>query len=235
MTRVVLLLLTVFLLEAGPARSEDAMDYFNRGIQGSMTRKKIEYFTKALQLNPGLAEAYEQRGILYYYQEKYDRVIEDFLAYLEIAPAKAEAYRMIGIGYQKMGVYEPAIDYFTRAIAMKPEDLRAYADRAEAYRLMGRDEEAINEASKAIALNGDSLSKADAYRTRFKIYWNRGQEKLARADYRKSVELDPSIVLWRYPNKKYPSPEEISRVGLFGIIGIAFVLIFGLKLRAPTK
>ena len=47
--------------------------------------------------------------------------------------------------------------------------------------------------------------------------------------------LDPRITLWRYTNKKYPSPEEVSRVGLFGIIGIAFVLIFGTKLRPPDK
>jgi tetratricopeptide (TPR) repeat protein len=173
--------------------------------------------------------------LLYYYQENYESAIQDYLTYIELAPATGEAYTMVGTGYLKKGLYEPALYYFTRAMELEPEHVKAYANRAETYRLMGREEEAMRDASRAIGLRGDPRSTADAYKTRFKIYWKRGQDKLARADYRKSVELDPRITLWRYPNKKYPSPEEVSRFGLFGIIGIAFVLIFGTKLRPPDK
>ncbi len=235
MKRLILLLVPLTLLVAGPAYSEDAMQYFNLGVQSSVTRKKIEYFTRALELDPNLVEAYQKRGLLYYFQENHDKVVQDYRTYIERAPATGEAYRMVGIGYQKKGFYEPALYYFTRAMELEPEQVEAYANRAETYRLMGREEEAMLDATRAIELRGDPRSKADAYKTRFKIYWKQGQDKLARADYRKSVELDPRITLWRYPNKKYPSPEEVSRLGLFGIIGIAFVLIFGTKLRPPDK
>jgi tetratricopeptide (TPR) repeat protein len=235
MKRIILLLVLLTLLISGSAYGEDAMKYFNLGVQSSVTRKKIQYYTKALELDPYLVEAYEKRGLLYYFQESYEKVIQDYLTYLELAPAKAEAYRMVGVGYQKMANYEPALHYFTRAVEMEPKQVKAYANRAETYRLMGREEEAMRDATRAIELRGDQRSRADAYRTRFKIHWKQGHDTLARADYRRSVELDPRITLWRYPNKKYPSPEEVSRVGLFGIIGIAFVLIFGMKLRPPDK
>ena len=235
MKRLILLLVPLTLLVAGPAYSEDAMQYFNLGEQSSATRKKIEYYTRALELDPNLVAAYEKRGLLYYYQEKYEDAIQDYLTYLERASATGEAYTMVGIGYLKMGFYEPALYYFTQAMELEPERVKAYANRAETYRLMGREEEAMRDATRAIGLRGDPRSKAEAYKTRFKIYWEQGQDKLARADYRRSVELDPRITLWRYPNKKYPSPEEVSRLGLFGIIGIAFVLIFGTKLRPPDK
>jgi len=235
MKKLLLLFVLLTLLGAGPAYSKDAMKYFNLGVQSSVTRKRIEYYTKALEPDPNLVEVYEKRGLLYYYQEKYENAIQDYLTYLELAPAKGEAYIMVGIGYQKKGLYEPALSYFTRAIELDPKQIKAYANRAETYRLMGREEEAMRDSTRAIELKGDPRSKADAYKTRFKIFWKRGQDKLARAGYRKSVELDPRITLWRYPNKKYPSPEEVSRVGLFGIIGIAFVLIFGTKLRPPDK
>jgi tetratricopeptide (TPR) repeat protein len=169
------------------------------------------------------------------YRNIYENVIQDYLTYIELAPAEAEAYIMVGIGYQKKDLYEPVLYYFTQAMEMELKQVKAYANRAETYRLMGREEEAMRDATRATELKGDPRSRADAYRTRFKIYWKQGQDKLARADYRKSVELDPRITLWRYPNKKYPSPEEVSRFGLFGIIGIAFVLIFGKKLRSPDK
>ena len=70
MTVMATCLLTLFLLSAQPAHAEDAMDYFQRGLRGSVTRKKIEYFSKALELDPKLAAAYEKRGLLYYFQEK---------------------------------------------------------------------------------------------------------------------------------------------------------------------
>ena len=235
MKRLMLSIMALILLGAGSAYGEDAMAYFNLGVQSSVTSKKIDYYTKALELDPNLVEAYERRGLLYYYQESYEEVIQDYLTFLELAPAKAEAYRMVGMGYLKISQYEPALHYFTRAVEIEPQQVAAYANRAETYRLMGREEEAMRDATRAIELRGDPRSRADAYKTRFKIYWEQGHDRLARADYRRSVELDPRITLWRYPNKKYPSPEEVGRVGLFGIIGIAFLLIFGTKLKPPKK
>ena len=36
-----------------------------------------------------------RRGLLYYFLEKYDNVIQDFQTYVELVPTKAEAYRML--------------------------------------------------------------------------------------------------------------------------------------------
>jgi Tfp pilus assembly protein PilF len=48
--------LFIFLwLLAAPAYGDNAMDYFNLGVKGSATHKKIEYYTKALELNPALS------------------------------------------------------------------------------------------------------------------------------------------------------------------------------------
>lgn len=231
----VMKLIMLMLLIVVPAHGENAMKYFDLGVHSSMTRVKIEYFTRALELDPKLVEAYQKRGMLYYFQEEYEKVIQDFSALIEIAPANADAYTMLGIGYLKQGIYQPAIHYFSRAIDMDPEHVNAYANRSETYRLMGKDRKAIDDATRATELKGDPRSQADAYRTRFKIYWKLDRLELARADYRKSVELDPRIVLWRYPDKKYPSPEEVSHAGLIGLIGIAIVLIFGARLKPPDK
>ena len=133
MKKLILLLVTLTILVTGPAYSEDAMKYCNLGNQSSVTRKKIEYFTRALESDPNLVEAYEKRGMLYYYQENYENAIRDYLTYIELAPAKGDAYVMVGIGYLKKGLYEPALYYFTRAIEMEPEQVKAYANRAETY------------------------------------------------------------------------------------------------------
>jgi tetratricopeptide (TPR) repeat protein len=218
-----------------PTHIDNAMDYFDYGIKSSMTSDKIEYFTKALELDPKLAAAYERRGMLYYFQEKYDKVIQDFNSYIELAPAKGEAYRMLGMGYLKNEMYRPAINNFTRAIEIKPEHAPAYANRAEAYRLIGKYDEAIIDATRAIKLRGDLRAISDAYRTRAKVYQKIGRNELVNADIDAAWQVDPRVPIWWRELVMYASPEDMRRVAPIVVIVIAFVLIFGIRLKPPEK
>ena len=235
MKKTVISLLALLLLWAPASHGDDAMDYYNLGLKGSVTRKKIGYFTKALELNPKLAAAYEKRGLLYYFQGKYDKAIQDYNSYLDLEPAKAEAYRMLGIGYLKSENCEPAIENFTRAIEMEPKNLTAYAYRAEAFRLSGKGEKAFLDANKAIELRGDLRAKSDAYRTRAKLYWEIGRNELAAADVKSSWQIDPRVPRWWRFFLNYASPDELRSVAPFFIIAVVFVLIFGLRLKPPRK
>lgn len=237
MKRLLICLLMVFWATSSPAQGKNAMDYFNLGLKHSGTRKKIKYFTKALELDPSLAAAHEKRGLLYYYQEDYNNVIQDYIDYIRFVPDDVEAYRMLGIGYLKSGRYEPAIHTFNRAVEIEPEMASAYANRAEAYRLMGKDEEAIRDATKAAQLASDPITKADAYKTRGKVYRKLGYVKLAVADSRAAMRIDPRVPrFWgrRYAFK-YASPEELSRAGLLALIVIACILVFKFRLKPPEK
>lgn len=218
-----------------PTHIDNAMDYFDYGLKSTMTSEKIEYFTKALELDPKLAAAYERRGMLYYFQEKYDKVIQDFNSYIELAPAKGEAYRMLGMGYLKSGMYRPAINNFTRAIEIKPEYVLAHAYRAEAYRLSGKYDEAIIDATRAIKLRGDLRAISDAYRTRAKVYQKIGKNELVNADIDAAWQIDPRVPIWWRELVMYASPEDLRRVAPIVIIVIAFVLIFGIQLKPPEK
>ena len=235
MGRIPVYLLTLLLLHALPSRADEATDYFNRGVKSSMTNRKIEFFTKALELNPKLATAYEQRGLLYYYQGKYDKVIQDYLAYLDLAPEKAGAYRMLGLGYLKNGDCEPAIAQFTRAIEMEPQHPAGYAYRAEANRLCGKEEEAIRDCTTAVKLRGDERARSEAYKTRARIYRKMGLMDLAVADTRAAWQADPRWSYWARYWYRYASLEELRGAGLIGIIALALVLILGLKLKSPKK
>ena len=230
--------LYIFLwLFAAPAYGDNAMEYFNLGVKSSVTRKKIEYFTKALEHNPEMAEAYEKRGLLYYFQGHYDKVIADYHAYLDFAPAKVEAYQMLGMGYLKSHMYETAIHHFTQAINIEPKLTGPYAYRAEAYRLSGNDQEAIRDSTQAIKLRGDLRAQADAYKTRAKIYRKLGRVELAVADSRAAIRIDPRIPrFWgRKYFYRYASPEELSKAGLIALIGIVLILIFKLTIKPPKK
>ncbi len=235
MKRKIIAFLIILILIALPAHAENAIDYFNLGLKSTLTGTKIKYFSKALELDPYLAEAYEKRGILYYFQEKFDRVIQDFQAYIRVAPPKAEAYRMLGMGYLKSGFYERAADILSRAIEMDSELISAYVNRAEAYRLSGKYGETIRDATVGIRRVCDERTKSDAYRTRARAYREIDRNDLAYADVNAAWDIDPRVPLWWRYFLKGATPEEMSHAAPFLIIGILVVLIFGVKLKPPDK
>ncbi len=235
MQRKVICYLIFFMLSALSVYGENATDYFNLGLKSTLTRTKIKYFSKALELAPNLTEVYEKRGMLYFFQGKFDDVIQDFQTYIKLSPPKAEAYRMLGMGYLKSGDYPSAIYNFTRAIQIDSKQASAYSNRAEAHFLSGDYDLTIMDSTKAIKLGGDPRNIADAYRTRAKAFRKTGRNELSAADIRSSWQTDPRYAYYFKALYGYASPESMRKAGLIGVIGIAFLLIFKFKLKPPEK
>jgi len=211
-----------------------AIEYFDLGLKTSMANKKINYFSTALELNPRFAPAYEKRGLHYYFQGKYDKVIEDFTHFIRLTPDKADAHRMLGMAYLKINNHEKAIVNFDRALDLEPEMKGVLGYRAEAFRMIGQLDEAIDDSSKALAMEGDLQILSDVYRTRAKAYLELDQEVLANDDLKRAAQIDPRYFFYRYVSG-YADLEDMRRAGLIGMIGMAFVFIFGLKLKSPKK
>jgi tetratricopeptide (TPR) repeat protein len=234
MKKMLLTVLTYMMVTTSVAWAQDAMHFYKLGIDSSLANTKIKYFTKAVELNPNLVEAYEKRAIHYYFQRRYDNAIRDYTRIIELKPNRAEAYLMLGSALLKKGELEPAIYNLSRAIELDPKVARAFGNRAEAFRLSGMVTEAVRDSTEAIGLRGDERTTATAYRTRAKALLELGHEEESDADFNKSVELDPRYVLIRYLTGT-SSLEGVRQMGLVGIIVICFVGIFQLYMRAPQK
>jgi len=89
------------LLSAAVTWGLDAVDFYNQGLNNSLAYKKVEYFTKALQLDPGLVEAYEQRGLHYYFQRRFDKAIADYTSVIELLPGQADQMELYEAAYSK--------------------------------------------------------------------------------------------------------------------------------------
>jgi len=218
------------------------MEFYNRGLKSSLAYEKIEYFTIALELNPKFSAAYAKRGMLYYYQGKYNKTIQDFQRVTELEPFAPEAYRMLGLAYVKKGNLDEAIANFTRAIELDPQLVSAYSYRAEAYRLKGVEAEAIRDSTKAIELGGNEQTIGRAYATRAKSYRELGQSEAANADFNIALRLAPEYNIYNsLPGflgdlaSESSGLKRIGWIGISGVIAIVLVLIFRLALPAPQK
>jgi tetratricopeptide (TPR) repeat protein len=109
--RNLLIVIATLLGLAGPAwanwRSEiDAgiAAYFSGDVDTA-----IAHYTKAIELKPDSAEAYEHRGVAYVPKKLYDQAIADFTKAIQLKPDFAVAYRLRGIAYGGKRPYDQAI------------------------------------------------------------------------------------------------------------------------------
>jgi tetratricopeptide (TPR) repeat protein len=70
------LLIGVLFLSISSVYAETAEEYFQQGLahdqQGNLPQAISDY-TKAIEINPNLADAYNNRAIAYYYDKEYDK------------------------------------------------------------------------------------------------------------------------------------------------------------------
>lgn len=232
------------LIPACTAWGRDAVHFYDLGLKTSMAYKKIDYFTKAIELDPGLTEAYEKRGMLYYFQENYPETIQDFQKVAYLKPFNSETYVMLGLAFMKQGNLDEAIANLSRAIELDAQGAGAYSHRSEAFRLNGMIEESIQDSTRAIKLGGSGPTIGRAYTTRSKAYRELGQNELADADFKKALKLDPDHYMysmltstelladWASESSRL---ESVGWMGAALIVALVFVVIFKLALSIPRK
>jgi tetratricopeptide (TPR) repeat protein len=106
-------------------------------------RLAVQHFSRALELNPNLQEAYVQRGTAYQNLGQLDQALQDLDRALAANPKDQAALIARGIVYRDRKDLHKAIDDFSRVLEIRA-DIDAYHERAQTY-------EAIGEYAKAIA------------------------------------------------------------------------------------
>ncbi len=154
---------------------------FYRGVANSDLDKYKEAITnydKAIELNPQLAIAYNNRGTENAALHKYKEAIEDYNKAIELNPQLVEAYNNRGNAKSNLGDSKEAIADYNKAIELDPQYVDAYYNRGNAKLHSGKNEEAIEDYNKAIELNPKYA----------KAYCNRGVAKLALGRHEEAIK-----------------------------------------------
>ena len=101
-----------------------AIGYNNRGIHyfdiGEFD-KAIEYFNKAIRLDPEFTIAYYNRGYAYNKKGDYDRAIGDYNKAVVLKPDHALIYLSRGSVYHNIGNYEQAVEDYDNTVRLCPD------------------------------------------------------------------------------------------------------------------
>lgn len=99
-----------------------ALDYYRRGVERQRAgdaEGALQYFSWAIQRDPGLMEAYVSRGSVYLAQDDLSEALSDVDIALELEPS-ARSYVLRGEALRMMGQYRQALEAFDEALARDP-------------------------------------------------------------------------------------------------------------------
>jgi len=140
-----------------PASTANA-DWNNQAValwqQGKYTdpQKAAGLLVKAIEKDPRMAEAYNNRGNAYREMKKYREALQDYNQAISIDPQFIVAYNNRGNVYYDQQNYQMAIRDYNKAISLNSSYNRAYLNRGLAYLQLKRSDLACQDFTRACQL-----------------------------------------------------------------------------------
>jgi len=142
---------------------------------------------KAIEINPRAA-FYNNRGVLYYKQKKWELALADYTQALKINPQYVDAYYNRGLVYSKQEKWELALADYTQALKINPQYADAYINRGSFYYEQKKWELALANFNQALKINPQYV---DAYYNRGLVYSKQEKWELALADFNQALKINP--------------------------------------------
>lgn len=136
--------------------SSDALNLYMKGILARDSQRwdeAIEYFKKALALNPNLEGAHLELGYVYYRKQLYDGEAREYEAALRINAQNTDALFALATNLETRGFYEQAIKMFKKTVFLDPSDAEAYYELGLVYLAAGQKQKALDVYSKLKVLD----------------------------------------------------------------------------------
>lgn len=166
---------------------------FRRGVGERLLGRlgdAVKSFSEAIELNPGLAEAYFRRGVCFREMDEEMLALRDFEHAAAIEFDTPRAYFWQGLTWAKMGDYYKAIKAYGEAIDQSERYVPAYVNRGLAYMQLRDYKKAINDFNEAIRLQSTT---ADHYYKRGVAYSLDGQHVKAVTSLMNAIKFDDKM------------------------------------------
>ncbi len=195
-------MLLVLTLASGVARAADpagdaararAQEEYARGAQYAAqgdSDKAVEAYTRAVEWNDKLADAYAGRAVAYAKMGRNDLAIRDYSRAIDLDHRNPNTFNNRGMSYLAAGRNDLARDDFTRAIDLDAGKAIYRQNRASVFARMKEYEKAITDYTFVVAAQPRN---GDAYAGRGAAYYDRGDARSAAFDFEKACSLGSEI------------------------------------------
>lgn len=137
-------------LRAGPAQNPQAVASVEKLYQQAKTAQQKGFFDEAigkyeqiLKLDPGLAPAYNNLGLLYFQQENFRKAARVLEGGLRHDPSMTPSVALLGLSYYEMGEFGKARTRLEEAVRRSPADTKAQLYLGRCLFRLGEREEGV--------------------------------------------------------------------------------------------
>ena len=183
---------TLHIIQKGSSDSVQGSQYNELGLnlmQQGRYAEAIDYFDKALSLEPSSVAVLINKGISYDMLGNFDMAIQTFDKALEINPNDSDVLGEKGYTLMNNRNYDEALLNFDKALNINPSDLFTLNSKGNLFIIQGKYNDALSVFNKALEINPNDIdllmNKATAL-----AYLEEYSEALAVID--KILEMDPS-------------------------------------------
>jgi len=110
----------------------------------------LNFFSRAISLQPRYADAFYNRGNVYKTLERYDEALSDYQSTIQLNPSNFRPYFSRGNIYRELGEFTKAISDYTQSILLGCDDPEVYCNRAVVFEYLGQLDEALNDYNMAV-------------------------------------------------------------------------------------
>jgi tetratricopeptide (TPR) repeat protein len=162
----------------------------NALFQKGKEDEAIAQYQKAVEINPGYAEARNNLGNVLLQQGKVDEAIVQLQRALEIKPDFADAHNNLGNALLQQGKVDEAMEHVLRALQINSDSANAHDILGNAFLQKGNVDGAILEYQAALQLNPHY---AEAWYNLGNARLRQGKLDEAIAQYEKALEINPDF------------------------------------------
>ena len=132
--------------------------YFAKNYQSA-----IQAYSRAINLNPNFAEAYNNRGNSYFQLQNYSQAVQDLQTAVKFNKFDARIHNNLGSAYLLQNLYDAAINEYSQAININQNIFTFYYNRALAYCYKNNFQAALPDVQHAMQLNPASVEAKNLY------------------------------------------------------------------------
>ncbi len=159
-------------------------------LQKGETVSAKEAIKKALEKNPGLAEAYNLQGVIAFQEKSWDEARTNYQKAIELKPSLYSAQMNLGALEMEQGIWAKALAPTEAAIKLQPDSSAAYLQHGIVQAALGNPDAAIADFTLSISKNAKEIN---ALYNRGNIYFQQEKYALAKQDFEASVQIDPNF------------------------------------------
>lgn len=184
----------VGILKPGP--NAPALYRLGSFLQGSgELEEAVRCYKKAVAIQPDLADAYFNMGVISHVLGKPDDAIIYYQKVLELNPNHLLANNNLGNVLRQSGRADEAMEYYQKALSINPDHADTYNNIGTFFQIKGELGEAIQQYQKAVELNP---AFTEAFNNLGNIYTLQGEYEKAVQSYQKAAELEPDLASAQY-------------------------------------